>query len=68
MNPFIVILGIVVFVRLFNKFMDGYAPFDNPKYACIVVIKCKPKAAEYYSAKIADPVFKEIMQYSIGLK
>ncbi len=68
MNPFIVILGIVVFVRLFNKFMDGYAPFDNPKYACIVVIKCKPKAPEYYSAKVAGPVFKEIMQFSFKSK
>ncbi len=48
--------------------MAGYAPFDNPKYACIVVIKCKPKAPEYYSAKVAGPVFKEIMQFSFKSK
>lgn len=42
--------------------MAGYAPFVNPKYACIVVIKCKPKAAEYYSAEVAGPVFKQIME------
>ena len=39
----------------------GYAPFDNPKYACIVIIKCRPNASQYYGATVAGPVFKEIM-------
>ena len=30
MNPFTVILGVVVLVRLFNKFMDGYTHSKPP--------------------------------------
>ena len=29
MNPFTVIVGVFVLVRLFNKFMDGYSSKDN---------------------------------------
>lgn len=40
----------------------GFAPYDNPKYTCIVIIKNKPRAVQYYGAQVAGPVFKEIME------
>ncbi len=39
----------------------GYSPRDNPKYVCMVIIKCKPNAAIYYGASVAGPLFKEII-------
>ncbi len=38
----------------------GYFPADKPRYSCIVVIKNKPKALQYFGGKVAAPVFKEI--------
>ena len=40
----------------------GFAPYDNPKYTCIVIIKNKPRAVQYYGAQVAGPVFKQIME------
>jgi cell division protein FtsI (penicillin-binding protein 3) len=39
----------------------GFAPYHNPRYTCIVIIKNKPHAVQYYGAQVAGPVFKEIM-------
>lgn len=40
----------------------GFSPYDNPMYTCIVIIKNKPGAYQYYGAQVAGPVFKEIME------
>ena len=41
--------------------MVGYAPAANPKYSCIVLIKCKKNAPQYYGATVAGPIFKDIL-------
>ena len=40
----------------------GYAPAENPKYACMVIIKCHKHAANHFGASVAGPVFKTIME------
>ena len=40
----------------------GYAPAENPKYACMVIIKCHKNAANHYGASVAGPVFKAIIE------
>lgn len=47
----------------------GYFPADNPKYSCIVVVS-SPSSGEYYGAKVAGPVFKDIADkiYSTSLE
>ena len=37
----------------------GYFPAENPKYSCMVLIS-RPRKENYYAAKVALPVFKEI--------
>jgi cell division protein FtsI (penicillin-binding protein 3) len=37
----------------------GYFPAENPKYSCFVLIS-RPRKDNYYAAKVALPVFKEI--------
>ncbi|MBU3663274.1 MAG: PASTA domain-containing protein [Bacteroidetes bacterium] len=37
----------------------GYFPAENPKYSCFVMIG-RPRNENYYAAKVALPVFKEI--------
>jgi cell division protein FtsI (penicillin-binding protein 3) len=37
----------------------GYFPAENPKYSCVVLIS-RPRKDNYYAAKVALPVFKEI--------
>lgn len=37
----------------------GYFPAENPKYSCFVMIS-RPRKENYYAAKVALPVFKEI--------
>jgi cell division protein FtsI (penicillin-binding protein 3) len=37
----------------------GYFPAENPKYSCFVLIS-QPRKENYYAAKVALPVFKEI--------
>ena len=41
--------------------MIGYAPSANPKYSCIVLIKCKPRAPQFYGSVVAGPVFRDIL-------
>jgi cell division protein FtsI (penicillin-binding protein 3) len=40
----------------------GYFPADQPKYACIVVVK-DPKLNGSYGGDVAAPVFKELADY-----
>ena len=40
----------------------GYFPADQPKYACIVVVK-DPKKNGFYGGEVAGPVFKELADY-----
>jgi cell division protein FtsI (penicillin-binding protein 3) len=39
----------------------GYFPKDYPTHACLVIIKCRPGAPQYYGAQVAGPIFKEAM-------
>jgi hypothetical protein len=43
----------------------GYAPAENPKYACMVIIKCHKNAANHFGASVAGPVFKDIMENAL---
>lgn len=47
---------------IYQSSFAGYFPADNPQYTCVVVIINKPRAAKYYGASVAGPVFKEIAQ------
>ncbi len=38
----------------------GYFPADKPQYTCIVVIRSRPGASNYYGGTLAAPVFREI--------
>jgi cell division protein FtsI (penicillin-binding protein 3) len=40
----------------------GYFPADEPKYACIVVVK-NPKENGSYGGEVAAPVFKQLADY-----
>ncbi|MCL6623768.1 MAG: penicillin-binding protein 2 [Fimbriimonadales bacterium] len=42
----------------------GYVPADNPK-AVILVMLDKPRSGEYYGAKVAGPVFRQLAQFLI---
>jgi len=46
--------------HIYQSSFAGYFPADHPRYSCIVVIKNKPFAKEFYGAKVAGPVFKEL--------
>jgi stage V sporulation protein D (sporulation-specific penicillin-binding protein) len=37
----------------------GFAPYDDPQLACLVMI-AEPKGAEYFGSQVAAPVFKAI--------
>jgi cell division protein FtsI (penicillin-binding protein 3) len=39
----------------------GYAPAINPKYSCIVIIKCKKSAPQFYGSVVAGPVLKDVL-------
>ncbi|RTL58709.1 MAG: PASTA domain-containing protein [Sphingobacteriales bacterium] len=45
---------------VYQAAFTGYFPAENPKYSCIVVIKNKPHAANYYGGAVAGTVFREI--------
>ena len=45
---------------IYQSSFAGYFPAENPQFTCVVVIKNKPHAAEFYGARVAGPVFKEI--------
>jgi cell division protein FtsI (penicillin-binding protein 3) len=40
----------------------GYAPKADPKYICLVMIKCKPHAPNHFGSSVAAPVFKSIIE------
>ncbi len=42
----------------------GYVPADNPK-AVILVMLDKPRSGQYYGAKVAGPVFRQMAQFLI---
>ena len=46
--------------HIYQSSFAGYFPAADPKYSCIVVIKNKPFARQFYGAAVAGPVFKEI--------
>ena len=45
---------------IYQSSFAGYFPAENPQFTCVVVIKNKPHAVEFYGARVAGPVFKEI--------
>jgi hypothetical protein len=55
------ILSLLLLVNL-----SGFAPYDNPGYSCIVVIKCKPHAPSYFGSQVAGELFKEMMYWKLG--
>ena len=52
-------------INQFQSSFVGYSSTQNPKYACIVIIKCKPNTPNHFGATVAGPVFKEIMQIAL---
>jgi len=46
----------------FQASFVGYSPNQNPKYICMVIIKCKPKSPNHFGASVAGPVFKTLME------
>jgi len=54
--------------KIYQSSFAGFFPADNPKYSIIVVIKNKPRAAKFYGAAVAGPVFKEIADKLYALK
>ncbi len=46
--------------KIYQSSFAGYFPANNPQYTCVVVIKNKPQAVQFYGASVAGPVFKEI--------
>lgn len=53
--------------HIYQSSFAGYFPADNPQYTCVVVIKNKPRAALFYGASVAGPVFKEIADRLVTL-
>lgn len=47
------------YANVYSSSFVGYFPADHPKYSCIVVIN-NPTGGEFYGAKVAAPVFREI--------
>ncbi|MBN8788188.1 MAG: transpeptidase family protein [Terrimonas sp.] len=45
---------------VYQSSFAGYFPVEKPKYSCIVVIKNKPRSAQYLGGSVAAPVFREI--------
>ncbi|MBX2925364.1 MAG: transpeptidase family protein [Chitinophagaceae bacterium] len=45
---------------VYQSSFAGYFPAEKPKYSCIVVIKNKPHARQYFGGAVAAPVFREI--------
>ncbi|MFT3749671.1 MAG: penicillin-binding protein [Agriterribacter sp.] len=45
---------------VYQSSFAGYFPAEKPKYSCIVVIKNKPRSAQYLGGVVAAPVFREI--------
>jgi cell division protein FtsI (penicillin-binding protein 3) len=55
---------------VYQAAFTGYFPADNPKYSCIVVIKNKPHAANYYGGAVAGTVFRNVSDklYALNLQ
>jgi len=53
------------YANIYRASFAGYFPSENPKYSCIVLID-NPTGGEYYGAKVAGPVFKEIADKLFG--
>jgi hypothetical protein len=49
----------------FQAAFIGYSSAINPRYACMVIIKCHPHAASHFGASVAGPVFKTIMENAL---
>lgn len=47
------------YANVYSASFAGFFPADNPKYSIIVVID-NPTGGEFYGAKVAAPVFREI--------
>ncbi|MCY7408780.1 MAG: transpeptidase family protein [Chitinophagales bacterium] len=45
--------------KIYQSSFVGYFPAEYPLYSCIVVVN-NPSNGDYYGAKVAGPVFKEI--------
>jgi hypothetical protein len=54
MSPFTAILGIVVLVRLFNKFMDGYGTKDDSEDNIQLNRVAKPPLFNYSNENLVD--------------
>ena len=48
--------------KQFQASFIGYDDVQNPRYACMVIIKCKPNSPNHFGASVAGPVFKAIME------
>jgi cell division protein FtsI (penicillin-binding protein 3) len=51
-----------------NQFQSEFIGYDNaehPRYACMVIIKCKPNSPNHFGATVAGPVFKDIMEAAL---
>lgn len=46
--------------KIYQSTFVGYFPADHPRYSCIVVVRNKAHASNYYGASVAAPVFREI--------
>lgn len=51
--------------KKYNASFAGYFPEENPKYSVIVVVY-DPAGLDYYGAKVAGPVFQNIMKRISG--
>jgi hypothetical protein len=50
----------------FQSSFVGYSSTQNQKYACMVIIKCKPKSPNHFGATVAGPVFRSIMENALN--
>ncbi|WP_225859981.1 MULTISPECIES: penicillin-binding protein [Chitinophaga] len=46
--------------KIYQSSFAGYFPANDPQYTCVVVIKNKPHALQFYGASVAGPVFREV--------
>ncbi len=51
--------------KKYNASFAGYFPAENPKYSMIVVVY-DPEGRDYYGARVAGPVFKNVMKRLSG--
>lgn len=54
--------------KIYQSSFAGYFPSNDPQYSCIVVIKNKPHALQYYGGSVAGPVFKEVADKLYALR